>query len=331
MQLSNHPQHDTGRVVPVPRELKNRLVPWATSHCKEYDFGHALLQELITPDYGIYITSFDVQFPAKMHATWDRPTVTLQYTREGEILCRINNQEKIMLEGSKYNLFYLTAGAYVLQPLPGISESLHIEIGPTYLKDLLTAHAPLQKMMHNLYAANTSGGILFPARMTGKVKSIIHEMYQSRKAGHSLQLEMKTLIYRLLCAYDDEITLNNYLETVQASKTSKLILGVRHHIIDYPHIHECSLDQLSKRFNISPSSLKVNFKKQCDISLGDFVQQQCIIKAQQLLLLGIDSIRDIALQLGYTDVSNFSRAFRKYMGCPPNEMKLHPERYRNGV
>lgn len=333
MQISNALQliHDTGEAVPVPKVLKERLVSWATIICKEYDFGNIIIQELKTADYNIYITVFNITKPVKLYVYWEKPTVALQYTREGEIICRLNNQDRILLEASRYNLFYLANGSYSLHPPSGISESMHIEIGPAYLKDLLSAHTPLQKMMQNLYEANTTGGVLFPARINGKVKNILHEVYQTNKTGHSLYLEMKAQIYRLLSAYDEEITLTHYLDSIQASKTAKTILAVKQYIIDYPHIHECSLDSLAKQFAISPSALKVNFKKQCDISLGDFVQQQCILKAQQLVLLSIDAIRDIALQLGYTDVSNFSRAFRNYMGCSPNEMRLHPERYKNGV
>ncbi|HEU4606903.1 MAG TPA: AraC family transcriptional regulator [Chitinophagaceae bacterium] len=333
MQISNHPEQaqDAGAIVPVPKALKDRLASWATITCKEYDFGTVILQQLSAADYSIYIATFQISKPAKLYALRHGAAVVLQYTREGEIIYRLNNQEKMLLETTRYNLFYLTNAITILQPPAGISESLLIEIGADYLKDLLAAHAPLQKMMENLDHADTDNSLLFPAHMNGKVKNIIYEMCQTDKTGHSLHLEMKAQIYRLLSAYDEDVTLTHYLESVQASKTAKTILAVKYYIIEHPHIHDCSLDNLAKRFAISASTLKMNFKKQCDISLGDFVQRSCILKAKELVLLGIDSIRDISLQLGYTDVSNFSRAFRNYMGCSPNEMRMHPEKYGNSV
>jgi AraC-like DNA-binding protein len=329
IRISNHPGQvpDTGTVVPTPKMLKDRLAPWSVAMCKKYDFGYIITQELLTTDYNIYVTILDISKPVALYAHCEKPTVALQYTKEGEILCQLNNQDKLLLKTSHYNLFYLDADVYVLHPSPGISQSLLIEVCPAYLKDLLYAHDLLNEMMQqHLHQANNNGGVLFPARINGKVKNILYEMYQSNKTGHSLYLEMKAHIYRLLSAYDEDITLIEYLDNVRASKNEKIILAVKHHIIEYPHIHECSLDNLAKKFSINASSLKGNFRKQCNIALGDFVQQQCILKAQELVLLGIDSIGDIATQLGYTDVSNFSRAFRNYVGCSPNEMRLHTKK-----
>jgi AraC-like DNA-binding protein len=183
-------------------------------------------------------------------------------------------------------------------------------------------------MLDMLHGQHKTGELLQPAKMNGKVRNIIHEMYQCRKTGPSLYLEMKAHIYGLLSAYDEELTSVSDLENIHASKTEKIIMAVKQYISNYPHIHECSLENLSRKFYISPSALKLHFKKHCQVSLGDFVQQQCLLKAAELLLLGIDPVRDIAQQLGYTDVSNFSRAFRNYTGWSPNEVKLHPERFK---
>lgn len=330
MQISFQPEQvdGTGKIVPVPVELKGLLVPWTDSQCISYDFGTIIRQVLATPDYRIYASVFSIHRPVTLFPSWDAPTIALQYTRQGKILSRLNGSEDVILDPSRYSLFHVAAGKHVLRPQPGLSESLRIEISPDYLQELLVAHPQLQCMLDNLHQHHQTGALLPPVRMNGKVKNIIHDIYQCRKTGPSLYLELKAHIYGLLSAYDDEITLADDLGNLQATKTEKIVIEVKQYIGDFPHIHECSLENLSKRFCISPSALKLHFKKQCHVSIGDYVQQQCILKAQQLLQLGADPIRDIAIQLGYTDVSNFSRAFRNYMGCSPNELRTHPERRR---
>lgn len=332
MQLSFQPDqlNGGGKIIPVPSELKGLLVPWASYQCVSYDFGTVIRQVLSTPDYKLHAAIFSITRPVTLHPYWDSSTIALQYIRQGKIISRLNDAHDLVLEPSRYSLFHVAAGEHISQPQEGITESLRIEISPAYLKELLSAHPLLQKMLDDFHEQHITGELLPPVRMNGKVKNILHEIYQCRKTGASLYLEMKAHLYGLLSAYDEELTLASDLENIQASKTEKTIIAVKQYIINYPHIHECSLENLSKMFNISTSALKLHFKKQCLISLGDFVQQQCLLKAQELLLLGIDPVRDISQQLGYTDVSNFSRAFRNYMGCSPNEVKLHPERFRNG-
>lgn len=332
MQLSFHPSQLNGEgiIVPVPPELKALLAPWAEPQCLSYDFGTIIRQVLNTPDYKIQVSVFNIIQPVTLYPSSEVPAIAFQYIRQGKILSRLNGAEEVVLDPSWYSLFRVAAGKHISRPQEGLTESLRIEINPAYLQDLLGAHPQLQNMLDSLHEQHRTGELLAPARMTVKVKNIIHEIYQCRKTGPSLCLEMTAHIYGLLAAYDEDLTLASNLENIQASKTEKTIMAVKQYITGYPHIHECSLENLSKKFNISPSALKLHFKKQCQISLGDFVQQRCLLKAHELLLLGIDPVRDISLVLGYTDVSNFSRAFRNYMGCSPNEVKLHPERYRNG-
>ena len=43
--------------------------------------------------------------------------------------------------------------------------------------------------------------------------------------------------------------------------------------------------------------------------------------ACQMLDGGEMSLEDIAHSLGYTDLSNFSRAFRRWMGVPPSRWR----------
>ncbi|WP_158642734.1 AraC family transcriptional regulator [Chitinophaga japonensis] len=316
--------------MPVPWELKKYLAPWAGAECLSYDFGIIIRQVLATADFRICASVLNITRPVQLYPYWDTPAIALQYIRQGSICACLNGTAEVSLDASRYSLFHIRAGQHVYRPQEGLSELLRIEISPRFLQELQAAHPLLQQMLDNLRKGHQTGELLYPARMNGKVKHILHEIYQCRKTGPSLHLEMKAHIYSLLSAYDEEITLAHNLESIQASKMEKTLLAVKHYITDYPHIHECSLESMSRHFNISSSALKLNFKRQYHISLGDFVQQQCMLKAQQLLAGGADPVRDIALQLGYTDVSNFSRAFRNYTGRSPHEMRIHPEQASRG-
>jgi two-component system response regulator YesN len=57
------------------------------------------------------------------------------------------------------------------------------------------------------------------------------------------------------------------------------------------------------------------------ISLWDYLNRFRIQKAKELLLLTDESITAIAADVGYEDISYFSRVFREIAGCSPRAFR----------
>ncbi|GAB3031866.1 AraC family transcriptional regulator [Bowmanella dokdonensis] len=85
------------------------------------------------------------------------------------------------------------------------------------------------------------------------------------------------------------------------------------------------LQNLAVRFEVSPATFKRHLKQHgfCFQQLQDEVGRQ-----QALYLLGVKKCNNeqIASQLHFTDTTNFRRAFKRWTGCTPNELRLrlHP-------
>jgi AraC-like DNA-binding protein len=105
----------------------------------------------------------------------------------------------------------------------------------------------------------------------------------------------------------------------------KKLLEIRHYITEDPDIHECSLENLARRFHLNSNTLRVNFRNRFNVTLHQFVLDQCMQKARILILQRGDSVTSIAHTLGYTDKSNFAKAFRQYFGVLPTEMRKRQE------
>lgn len=80
-----------------------------------------------------------------------------------------------------------------------------------------------------------------------------------------------------------------------------------------------TIPQLARSVHINECYLKKGFREMYGCSVFDYVQQQRVQKARQLLLDGRHAIQDIALELGYSNTSNFTNAFRKLNGCSPSD------------
>lgn len=71
----------------------------------------------------------------------------------------------------------------------------------------------------------------------------------------------------------------------------------------------------------NPDTLSRIFKKSMDQKLSDYIVQQKIQKAESLLLGTEKQISEIALDLGFDNVSYFCTRFKKAVGCTPLEYR----------
>ena len=63
------------------------------------------------------------------------------------------------------------------------------------------------------------------------------------------------------------------------------------------------------------------FKKEMQCTPIQYINQKKIEKAQLMLIIGDRSIKDIAYDLSFENISYFYRLFKKMMGMPPNSYK----------
>lgn len=80
-----------------------------------------------------------------------------------------------------------------------------------------------------------------------------------------------------------------------------------------------SIPQLAKAVHINECYLKKGFKEMFGFSIFDYIQQERIKKAKKMLVQQNNSINDIAIELGYSNTSNFTNAFKKNTGFAPSE------------
>lgn len=80
-----------------------------------------------------------------------------------------------------------------------------------------------------------------------------------------------------------------------------------------------TISSLSRMAAMSATSLKNKFKKMYGTSLYDYFQKNRMRQAKILMLTRKHSIREVGLQLGYSNLSNFSIAFKKEFKRLPSQ------------
>lgn len=101
---------------------------------------------------------------------------------------------------------------------------------------------------------------------------------------------------------------------------STVVDKVKNYIAD--HIFdEISRDDLANCVHINSSYLSRLFKKEVGSSLTDFIVQERMKTARELLIHSDEMISNIAKSFHYTNFSHFSRMFRKHYGMNPQDYR----------
>lgn len=82
----------------------------------------------------------------------------------------------------------------------------------------------------------------------------------------------------------------------------------------------------------SESSLKRKFRAAYDTPVYQFIQHSRIIKAKELLDTRQYIVTQVAYEVGYSNISHFSKAFKKYIGCSPGEyLRMNNRNYADAA
>jgi AraC-like DNA-binding protein len=81
-----------------------------------------------------------------------------------------------------------------------------------------------------------------------------------------------------------------------------------------------TISQLARMVSISESKLKKDFKLIYGVPVYEYFQKVRMQAAKDKLLTGGHSVKEVALELGYSNLSNFTIAFKKEFGLLPSKL-----------
>jgi AraC-like DNA-binding protein len=81
-----------------------------------------------------------------------------------------------------------------------------------------------------------------------------------------------------------------------------------------------TISQLARMVSISESKLKKDFKLLYGLPVYEYFQKVRMQAAKDKLLSGEHSVKEVAMELGYSNLSNFTIAFKKEFGLLPSKL-----------
>ena len=248
------------------------------------------------------------------------------------LYCGMVSGKKIMHSGyqdSEQSQIFLPHESYVLSPgeyveidFPEASENkpttcLTIEIPKERIESIsqqMRDLTQLDKLDHDWqYQPH-----IIHAHHTADTQQLLEKLVTLFTRNHPdkeimVGLGVSELIIKLLRQQSRELLLNYSQEKPDASG---LIAAI--HYLNTNLSKHLNIDELCRHACMSRSKLYIEFKKQLGCTPSEYLQQSRLKLAAEELRMG-KTVTEVCYNVGFTDLSHFSRRFVRFFGCPPSQ------------
>ena len=108
--------------------------------------------------------------------------------------------------------------------------------------------------------------------------------------------------------------------TTLLKRELEMISEITDYINNYPEA-EHSINTISAKSGLSPSKLQLGFKFMHDATLGEYIRQVRLKKAEELIRTTDLNISQVVYSIGFTSRSYFCKIFKKKYNCSPKTYK----------
>ncbi|MCH5599509.1 helix-turn-helix domain-containing protein [Niabella ginsengisoli] len=222
----------------------------------------------------------------------------------------------------QFNLFYLPYMESRASFEAGqLTTTLDIHCCPDYL-ERLTDYFPdiLVPFLDKITAGTATSIFQAPLYATGfmlyAARNVISLLRTSPVNDYLLELNVRTLLsYALTCKYE----LNPKTRKISLEQISH-IYSIRNRLdTDFSGVP--NLAKLAQEAYMSLPAFKAIFKKEFQVSPYHYWLTNRMNEAYHRITHTQHSVSQIAFDLAFPSVSNFSKAFKQYFGFPPTDLR----------
>ena len=301
----------------LPQALDEYLVAGATGVSASGAFGHVLFQQIQSEIITIRLHHFILNRGCTIAMQEYDPMLKLRFHLTNHIQYHIEGLGNLVFYEQGYNLLYIPfqnnrlhfqhAGVYFSVDIEFPTETLDEKLPPLVLMNDFQ-----KKVLHEQPA------MLVPVnQVAGRgLLAKVHQLMQTGKRSSAL-LHTKGMGLLTLCL--ENISEHPLWEPVTLSmQEAQAIYGVRKRMEDNLQ-HDWTLKEITQLTGLNDYKLKTGFHQLYQSSPADYLRDIRMEKAWQLLSGKKYSVSQVAEEVGYTNLSAFSKAFKKYYNITARE------------
>jgi AraC-like DNA-binding protein len=190
-----------------------------------------------------------------------------------------------------------------------------VAIMPAYLKTLLAVHKP-NATLETIITSGSS--FLYFERMTAETKHLLKHIaaanMQDELSHFYMQIKVQELVYLLFqqLVLRENTTAHYSINSADAER----LLYIRNELLKDLSVPPV-LAELAQIAAMSETKLKQLFKQTFGDTIYNYYQRARMEEAAFLLRQGAHSVAEVGYELGFSNLSHFSRLFEKHYGLTP--------------
>ncbi len=163
--------------------------------------------------------------------------------------------------------------------------------------------------------------VRFPANVGAELRQLLETVERDareEKKEYAGPLQTQTDLIRFLIRLNASCRDEKYAFHPEAHYNEKIV-----EIIEYIMAHlgdDLSIDGIADAFFISKYHMMRLFKEDTGYSMHQYITEKRLLKAKSMLLSG-ETAQAASMECGFKEYSAFCRAFKKWYGMAPSEVK----------
>ncbi|NMS91880.1 helix-turn-helix transcriptional regulator [Clostridioides difficile] len=243
----------------------------------------------------------------------------ISYCLKGRVECELKDGTSSYLGEGDLGINMLDnpveAMNFPLEHYEGVSINLYLDTLSKNLPEMLENDSIDIYSIKNKFCMDDG---CFVMRATKQIEHIFSELYKIHNDIKETYLKMKVielLLFMSALNKSHDVKKENYYK--YHVKTIKQIQAY----ITKNYAERYTIDELSKKYFISLTTLKVYFKEVYGMTIAKYMKNYRMKKAMELLRDTSSSISDIALAVSYESQSKFAITFKEIYGMSPFEYR----------
>jgi AraC-like DNA-binding protein len=294
----------------VPDKLNEYVLPGASAVSASGSFGHVLFQQLQSNDVYIRLQHFLLNGSCTFAMEENEPALKLRF--------HLNNHIQYHMEGLGNLVFY--EQGYNLLYMPFQNNRLHFQQAGVYFSidihypvDVLFERLPPLVLMNDFHkkVLLQLPAMLVPVNQVAS-RSLLAQVHQLIQASKRLSTSLHSRCMELLTVCLENISENPVWEPVTLSMQEAQAVYLARMKMEENLQYDWTLRELVACTGLNDYKLKTGFQQLYHSSPADYLRDIRMEKAWQLLSGKKYAVSQVAEQVGYTNLSAFSKAFKKY-------------------
>lgn len=300
--------------------------PYAHAIQAQGDFGTLRFLELSNSGCTLCHAKFEIARDIHLQLAVDSPSLGVYFSMRSDFDCDIEGIGSLALHDHEYSLLFLprtNLGCYLKHGREYVCFSVHFDL--EYLdsiKPVIPITSTISDLIYRIERQEPTMIRESYMKADSEIKSVIQNLLRCPYADVMKEMYVEAKIHELLLLAlskaPDEGT-DQRKSLINDSDIEK-IRTVKEHIISHLD-NPGSLKEIARLIGINEFKLKLGFRQVFNTTVFGMLFEERMQQATQLLSETQMSIEEIAIRTGYKSHSNFTAAFKKKFGYPPNAQR----------